>query len=127
MRDIELRSEPLAGERMDTIGVDWGPKGLRLVHRSGEFGIYKIPGHSAWTSQFSPWKYHPTSYGLVHIREGGSRFDGRWGVIDMLPKSEMTPGWKWRAALDDLFKEVRALVAGEVGILDMYGLLEGQS
>ncbi len=125
MRDIELRSEPLVGERVDTIGVDWGPKGIILVHRSGEWGIYKIPGHSAWTSQFSPWKYHPTTYGLVHIK-GHSRFDGHWGVLDLLYKSELTPGAAWRSALDNLFKEVRALVAGEVGILDMYGLLEGQ-
>ncbi len=127
MRDVELRTEPLVGEAMPTIGIDWGPKGIILVHRQGEFGVYKIPGHSAWTSQFSPWKYHATRYGLVHIREGGSRFDSHWGAIDLLPKSELTPGAAWRSALDDLFKEVRALVAGEVGILDMYGLLEEQS
>ncbi len=98
MRDIELLSEPVAGERMDTIGVDWGPKGIILVHRNGEFGIYKVPGHSAWTSQFSPWHYEPTRYGLVRLTEG-SRHGGRWGVLDLLYKSEVTPGAAWRSAV----------------------------
>jgi hypothetical protein len=125
MRDVGIRSEPVVGERMETVGVDWGPKGIILIHRDGDFGVFKIPGHQAWNGNFMPWRYHATRYGIVNIEQfAPAKSNSHWGRVDLLNKSEMTPGAAWRSAIADLENEVRALAAGEVGALDMYELLQ---
>ena len=123
MRDIQLRSDPVAGERMKTIGVDWGPKGLLLVHREGNFGVYKIPGHKTWTSQYQPWRYTPTRYGIVVIfKHPELKRSTTWGRIDLIYSSEVTPGSAWRAAIKDLTYEVGKLEAGDADVLEYHGI-----
>ena len=95
MKGIRLRSEPVIGERMETVGVDWGPKGVVLVHREGGFGVYNIPGHSAWTDNFSPWHYVPARYGIVVINKSDTDALG-WGDIDLVRSSDVGPGRAWR-------------------------------
>ncbi len=108
MRDIEVREEPVVGEMMKTIGVDWGPNGIVLVHREGDYGVYKIPGHMAWTSNFSPWNYEATKYGIVRLYKHSDVLNsGFWGSIDLVHRTEIAPGGKWRHALKRLKAEAR--------------------
>ena len=121
MKGIRLRSEPVIGERMETVGVDWGPKGIVLVHREGLFGIYKIPRHSAWTDNFSPWHYVPAEYGIVVIRKSDTDALG-WGDIDLIRNSQVTPGSAWRAAIKLLKYEVGKLDAGDEDTREYLGV-----
>ncbi len=126
MDDIQLRSKPVVGERLETIGVDWGPKGLILIHREGGFGVYKIPGHSAWAGNYQPWRYHGTRYGIVMISKfapsSPSRGNYHWGSIDLIHSSEVKPGSAWRAAIKDLTYEVGKLEAGDEDVLEWLGI-----
>ena len=123
MHYIMLVDKPVVGERMNTRGVEWGPKGIILVHREGWYGVYKIPGHKTWGGNFKPWYYARTRYGIVMILEGGGR-EGRltWGSIHTLPRSDVSPGSAWRGALRELKYEAGKLEAGDADVLEHHGI-----
>ncbi len=124
--DYLLREDPVEGEAMKTTGIDWGPKGIVLVYRhsalsvpvlfdpsdqkiklgdfsGGDFGVVKMPGHSAWTDNFSPWHYEPTKYAIIEIKKfAEGKKDSHWGRFDLLYKTEIAPGHAWRRAVKEL-------------------------
>lgn len=125
MMDMALIENPKVGERMNTRGVDWGPNGIILVHREGQHGVYKIPGHKTWGGNFEPWYYTPTRYGIcmVYAREHEREYFGHaWGTLDLLYQTEITPGSAWRAALKVLKYEVGKLDAGDEDTLEYLGV-----
>ena len=112
-----LRSEPIKGRRMETTGVDWGPKGIILLYREGDWASYKIPGHMAWTSVFSPWNWHSTRYGVMKIVEDDS--EGYWGSIELEHRLEIKPGHHYRAATKKLKSDVRRLANETITIKEL--------
>lgn len=83
------------GKRIPTLGVDWGPKGIILIHRSGDYGVVKWPGHAIWSGNYMPWHYFPTHYMLVkfHLPKGRPEMDELVMV---------ETGQKWRSVVKKL-------------------------
>lgn len=86
-----------------TPGVDFGPKGLLLIHQAGNYLVTKQPGHNAWVSRGQSG-YYATQYHLLKMHSPYRNRD--WGRTfhQFQELAEIEPGKKWRG-------EVAALVA----------------
>ncbi len=102
-----LRSVPVVGRRMETSGVDWGPKGIIMLYREGNWASYKIPGHMAWTDNYSPWRWYSARYGVLKITKDDS--NGYWGSMELEHRLEIKPGKFYIAAAKKLKSDVRKL------------------
>ena len=114
MAEYAVRHEPkLINERIVTRGVDWGPEGIIMVYRHKNFAVVKAPGHNAWTGNFSPWRWQPTSYAIVELHEGLSPAaynDGDdWGWMDFMYRTQVEPAHGWRKAKAELIKQVHEM------------------
>lgn len=77
------------GSPVVTIGIDWGPKGIDLIHRADDYGVIRWNGHMAWTSSIHPQHWAPTRWMLVKFIElNGDR------CFEILV--EVKPSHKWR-------------------------------
>jgi hypothetical protein len=110
MAEYAIKHEPLlVNERIVTRGVDWGPGGIIMVYRHKNFAVVKVPGHNAWTGNYSPWAWQPTSYAIVELFEGvapaGHSLHEDWGYMDFMYKTQVEPGHGWRKALKELTQQ----------------------
>ena len=103
---------------METFGVDWGPKGITLLYREGDWASYKIPGHRAWTSNFTPWAWYSTRYGVLKITQDGND-EGYWGTIELEHRLEIKPGHHYRGATKKLKSDVRKLANETITIEEL--------
>ena len=112
-----LRSFPFTRQRLDTMGVDWGPKGIIMLYRERDWASYKIPGHMAWTDNFAPWHWEGARYGILKIIEDDS--EGYWGRIELEHRLEIKPDKFYIAAAKKLKDDVRKLANGTTTIEEL--------
>lgn len=99
--DFYIRTEPTEeGKRVDTHGVDWGPGGMLLIYRNGNYLLGKVPSHTTWLSMFNPSAYVPTAYDIIKFEEHDEEHGRGYFKAETIIHSQ--PGHGWR-------KEVEAL------------------
>lgn len=119
MQDIEVRSELEVGKRVLTHGIDWGPKGIILMHlqRRGDvqYGILKNPGHQTWAGVGMGQRYAETNYQIVKFYRGRAFYgDGESLYLSQFHATRTEPGHRWRDCLRHMKTVVAELVYSHI-------------
>jgi hypothetical protein len=104
------------GDQIKTPGIDFGPKGLQVIARHGNYVVVRQPGHSGWSSR-GQTSYYATTYMLLrlqreHIKAGERMNRDAWNRESATKIRDVEPGRKWRAAVAELEAEAKKLAAG---------------
>jgi hypothetical protein len=89
----------IKGNKIDSPGIDWGPKGLQIVERKPPYYLTKWGGYTGW-SGVGMTDYNPVYYGIT--RDLG---DGRFETVKEIASDRST----WRKIRQELSRELEAI------------------